>query len=611
MKRTAIYLALFFIFFIRLANAQQFNLGEIPRNYFRFPLDIPMSLAANFGECRTDHFHMGLDIRTNQKENYPVYAAAEGYIYKIYINKSGFGRAIYIRHPNGYTTVYGHLNNFFPALQQYVEQKQYRDQQWEQDFTLEPNQFPVYKGQFIAYSGNTGTSEGPHLHFEIRETKTDVNLNPMYFINVPDNISPTISQLVWYDRTISTYEQQPSFIKIKKTAEGYTSIDSVVEITSPKISLGIIADDKSNTSSFEYGIYEANVQIDSNTISQFKLDHISYDSSRYLNASIDYPYKMRTGKYIQHLSRLPGNHLPSYFSILKNDGIFNIIDDSVHQVVITVTDFDGNNKTLQFKIKKALIKDYLSPDQSNYSKIYPNQQNSIDKSDIRIYFPKNSIYDTINLFINELKSYTINNLSSIYSIGSELIPLHSNITIKIKSNRLLNNFEKDKTIIQYTNAKSKEALKPIWTKDWAEINYNKLGNFQLLLDTIPPKINITGITDSSNISNTKKIMVTTSDLEGSIQNFNAVLDNNWLMFSRKGNTFIYTLDEHCSTGYHTLICSIEDIAGNVTEKTVYFFRDDELAKKDTSSKKHNTIIKKKQKNKEKTKFKNTNNKKKK
>jgi len=588
------YLLLFFcyIFFLHQTFAQTFYQQEFPKNYFRFPLDIPMSLAANFGECRTDHFHMGLDIRTNQKENYPVYAAAEGYISKIYINKSGFGRAIYIRHPNGYTTLYAHLNTFYPALQQYVEKKQYADQQWEQDFTLNPNQFPVHKGELIAYSGNTGSSEGPHLHFEIRETKTDVNINPMEFINVPDNITPTISHVAWYDRTVRTYEQQPSFIKIKKTPEGYTSVDSVIEIPTTAVSFGIIADDKSNTSSFQYGIYEANLQVDGNTLSQFKLDRISYDNSRYINACIDYSYKMQTGKYIQHLSRLSGNHLPFYFSTLKNDGVFNVTGDSIHQVVITIADFNGNSKTLRFKIKKVLITRYKTIYNSNWFNLFPNRSKNIDYYDARIYFPENTLYDTLNLAVDKLAPYNINNLSYKYSIGSEFIPLHSNITIQLKPNKTLSNFEKSKTIIQYTNSKSKEALKPIWTKDRAEINYNKLGNFQLLLDTTPPRITIKGITDSSNVSSTKQIIITANDSEGSVQYFNAVLDNKWLMFSRKGNNFVYTLDERCPPGYHTITCSIEDIAGNVSAKTISFFRDDEAVKKRGKESKNKKIKKK-------------------
>src|SRR5689334_9775979 len=138
-----------------------------PRDYFRDPLDIPIQLVSNFGELRTNHFHMGLDIRTQGRENLPVHAAAEGYISRIKIEKGGFGNAIYINHPNGYTTLYAHLNSFYPELYNYIKTKEYKEEKWEQDFDLPATLFPVKKGQLIALSGNTGASEGPHLHFEI------------------------------------------------------------------------------------------------------------------------------------------------------------------------------------------------------------------------------------------------------------------------------------------------------------------------------------------------------------------------------------------------------------------------------------------------------------
>lgn len=151
-----------------------------PQNYFRNPLNVPMQLAANFGAVRANHFHMGLDLRTNSQENLPVVAAADGYVSRIKVERYGFGNAVYITHPNGYTTVYAHLNKYFDKLDEYVKERQYKDEKWEQDITFQPEQFPVTKGQLIALSGNTGGSAGPHLHFEIRDTKTEECINPLF-----------------------------------------------------------------------------------------------------------------------------------------------------------------------------------------------------------------------------------------------------------------------------------------------------------------------------------------------------------------------------------------------------------------------------------------------
>ncbi|MBD0331806.1 MAG: M23 family metallopeptidase, partial [Chitinophagaceae bacterium] len=188
---------------------------KYPKDYFRNPLDIPMELVANFGELRPNHWHMGLDVRTNQKVNLPVYAAADGYVSKVKIEPEGFGQSIFINHPNGFTTVYAHLNAFFPALTGYVKEQQYKLQSWQVEIKIPEELFPVKKGDFIAYSGNTGASQGPHLHFEIRNTETEKCLNPLLFgFPVADYVPPTLIRLALYDRNKSTYHQQPRLISL-------------------------------------------------------------------------------------------------------------------------------------------------------------------------------------------------------------------------------------------------------------------------------------------------------------------------------------------------------------------------------------------------------------
>ena len=214
------------------------------KNYFRNPLDIPIDLAANFGEIRPNHWHMGLDIKTNHRENLPVYAAADGYIAKVRVEPAGFGQAVYINHPNGLTTVYGHLNSFTPELQQYIINEQYKKESWQTDIDLPSTFFPVKKGQLIAYSGNTGGSQGPHLHFEIRDTKTTRCLNPLLFgFPLQDNISPDIIRLAMYNRGIGVYEQVPKLFVVKKTSEGY-SIPALPAVKTglKKISFAILGD---------------------------------------------------------------------------------------------------------------------------------------------------------------------------------------------------------------------------------------------------------------------------------------------------------------------------------------------------------------------------------
>ena len=229
-----------------------------------------MEIVANYGELRPDHWHMGLDIRTKQKENYPVYAAAGGYIAKIRIEKFGYGRSIYINHPNGLTTVYGHLNDFFPALEKYVTEQQYKKESWEIELNFTKNQFPVFKSQLIAYSGNTGSSQGPHLHFEIRNTKTTKCLNPLLFgFPMQDNMKPELIRLALYDRSRSVYEQTPQLFSLEKTPDGYCIVNTaVIQTGLEKISFAIQAIDRMKKGGSADGIYAANLFFDNKPITR-------------------------------------------------------------------------------------------------------------------------------------------------------------------------------------------------------------------------------------------------------------------------------------------------------------------------------------------------------
>ena len=296
------------LFFSLYLEAQP---ASIPRYYFRNPLGIPMQLVANFGELRPDHWHMGLDIRTDSKENQPVYAAAEGYISHIGVRPQSFGRFIIIRHPNGLSTLYAHLNDFFPALEQFVKEQQYKQESWAIELDFAKEKFPVYKSQFIAYSGNTGGSQGPHLHFEIFDTKTEKRINPLLFdFQISDKVPPNILKLAVYDRSKSVFEQTPLVFSLKYTDTGYIIPKlRVMKTGLNKMSFAIQAYDKMIASGSADGIYSAKLYLDDEPQVSFVLDSIDYDESLYINAHIDYRYKQNGGASLQHLSMLPGGKI--------------------------------------------------------------------------------------------------------------------------------------------------------------------------------------------------------------------------------------------------------------------------------------------------------------
>lgn len=564
------FLSFLVIVFITSTFAQPFPAIDYPQNYFRNPLGIPIKLAANFGELRNNHFHMGLDIRTNQRENLPVYASAEGYISRIKIEQYGFGRAIYITHPNGYTTLYAHLNDFYPALETYIKNVQYEDEKWEQDLFIKPNLFPVNKGQFIANSGNTGGSAGPHLHFEIRETYTENNLNPFLFgLPVKDDIAPTFSRLYLYDRRQSTYNTTPISIPIKKVGSGYTSVGNIVTTSSPVISFGINAADRSNVS-FNFGLYQAELYVDEVLQSGFQLNNFSYDDTRYINASIDYKTKAKSGAWIQHLSRLPGNQI-HIFPATATEGKITLADTEIHDVRIVLKDVPGNTTSLKFKVRFT-PSGYTPSAVVNSNVLLPGKPNKVVYPNAQAEFSANTFYDTVYFEHTSLPPTTAASASSIETLHNYTVPVHDSFTVRLKARPDLPTNLKSKVVMQMVSNRKKEALKGWWQGDWVEAKFRDLGTFQLIVDADPPTLQPVGWSSGSNLRGKPSITILAKDAISELSFFRAELDGKWLLFSRKSDYFIHRFDERTTPGHHEFKIVIADEAGNITEKTFSFNR---------------------------------------
>lgn len=561
-----------FLFFYGTANAQFFPAKNYPKNYFIYPVDARISLAANFGELRPNHYHMGLDCRTNQVVNRPVKAAADGYIARVSIASFGFGQAIYINHPNGLTTVYGHLNSFFPALGKYVKEKQYQQELWNVDLNFPPALFPVKKGQFIALSGSTGGSQGPHCHFEIRDTKTDKVLNELLFgLPIPDNVPPSIERLYMYDRNKSTYSQVPTHLPIKKVNGRYITSQNIIPVYSDKISFGITANDKQSGSHNPNGIYEAVIYLDDQPLSAFQLDSISYDETRYVNANIDYKTRAEGGPYIQHLSRLPG-YPQGVYKDINGDGVIQLTDSNVHQIKIVVKDTNGNTSVLEFKIKKDVVTEdpkNVSYDQKEFR---PGFVNVFENENLQIYLPAATLYDSVAFTQSETESSIPYVYSSVHSVLSGLVPAQEYFTVRIKTDRPLPPNLYDKVLMKRTWKGKSEVVKANKNDDWYSAKFNAFGDFELVADDKPPVI-YASFHDNANLSHATRIIITPKDNNDEIKDFRAELDGNWLRFTNdKGRLYIYHFDEKCPRGTHELKISVEDEAGNKTVRILHFTR---------------------------------------
>ncbi|SKD07712.1 Peptidase family M23 [Chitinophaga ginsengisegetis] len=541
----------------QLLQAQSIPVKDYPQGYFRNPLNVPIILAGNFGELRPNHFHSGMDIKTQQKENLPVHAAADGYVSRIGVSHTGFGNVLYITHPNGYTTVYAHLNAFFPALQQYVKKQQYQAESWASDLTIPAGMFPVRKGDFVAWSGNTGGSAGPHLHFEIRSTTTEKPLNPLLFgFDIADTKAPDVYRLAIYDREKSIYEQKPLVVALKKVGGEYVTTQPVVKINAAQAGIGVSAIDRMNTGNI-YGIYEVTLFQNNEPDIDFQLDNIGYEETRYLNAHIDYKTKKDGGPYYQLVFSLPGNKLDIYHD-LKGDGTIHLSDGAVHNVKLLVKDAYGNTSTVKLALQQSDVDD---AQKACANTMYPDSRNIFENNQVEFYLDETALYDQVCFNYLETASVSTKAYSNVYHLHNALVPVHDFFDVRLRATRAVPENLQSKIVMvreaQGSNSTSATTLENGWYKG----TFRDFGNFHLEVDTVAPKVTPLGVKPGAVLSKAAKLSFAMNDASG-IKSYRAELDGKWLLFSRRGNVLTYTFDEHCPPGAHMLVLKVTDVAGN-------------------------------------------------
>jgi hypothetical protein len=548
------------------ASGQQ----SYPKGYFRNPLNIPMNLSGNFGELRPNHYHMGIDIKTAQRENLPVYASADGYISRIKIEPGGFGRAIYINHPNGYTTLYAHLNNFASKIDAYVKQQQYALESWKVELQVPPDLMPVKRGDFIAYSGNTGGSQAPHVHFEIRRTEDDVNLNPLLFgLPLKDNVRPRILRFAVYDRTKSVYEQTPKVVSARAAAGNYVTTQPVVKVGSPLVSFAITAFDSHTGSSNLNGIYSATLFVNDFEEESFRMHNISYNDTRYLNAHIDYRYKVLQGSYLQHLSELPG-FLNSIYANGNGKGVVDISDGDVYDILVVVKDAAGNTSQLKTRVQFDPRVPLAPPVPGKI--FYPLMLEGSENENCEFFIGEKCLYDSVHITYRNTASGNPDVVSDVHTIGASYIPLQDSFLVRVLPDLSFTEADRPYTVMQWTSGGKSVVQKVQWQQEWASARFRDFGNFQLVRDSIPPVITLS-FADWADLSLATRISFTVRDNLQLVKNVRAELDGKWLRFTNdKYRAFIYQFDEKCLSGPHVLQISAEDEAGNKTVVSYNFVR---------------------------------------
>ena len=556
-----------FLFYL-LCCSTLFAQNNFPKDYFSPPLDIPMQLSGNFGELRPNHFHAGFDYKTQQREGLKVYASAEGYVSRIKISTFGNGKTIYITHPNGYTSVYAHLQKTVGPIQDFITATHYKEQAFEIEMYLKPGEIPIKKGEWIAISGNTGASEGPHLHFEIRDSKTEFIINPMLFgfdSGCRDTKKPTISGLYVYPLFSSTVNKsnRPIVLNYSLQKDGTYLSDKV--LANGPIGFGITADDYDDVSFNKNGVYSVNSFLNGQLKFGYQFDTHSFDDMRYVNALIDYSKYKKTGQRVQKL-----------FMKNKYGLAFITSDETKGQVIptpnldniyrIEVADFFGNKTQItvpiQFDATTAIIPQ--EPRVSSYF-IKSTVDAVFEKENASVFFPAGTFYDDFEL------NFDVKN--GILFLHDDSVPAHSNFTISLTDSTL-----------------SKELLEKTFIAriDGDQINYNTtyrkdsvfstkgktLGKYKLVTDTIAPKVTIAKPMEGKWV-NQDAIQIQISDSGSGIKTYNGFLNDRWVLFEYDNKTKTithYFADDFLLNGANELKVIVTDAMGNSTTFETHFFR---------------------------------------
>lgn len=530
---------------------------DYPKNYFRNPLDIPILLAGNFGECRANHFHSGMDIKTQGKENMKVYSAADGYISRIKMEPGGFGHALYITHPNGYTTLYAHLNDFIPEVQKFVRQQQYKKEDWAVDVPVPADMFPVKKGQQIAWSGNTGGSTAPHLHFEIRNTQTEHPLNPQLFgFEIEDTIAPKPIELAVYNTGKSIYEQQVQLVALRKKGTDYTF--DTIYVNSPDAGLGIHANDFMNGSSNTLNFYTAALYANNEQLLNIRLDDIGYDVTRYLHAYVDYKARKQTSKWIQLLFQLKGNkldHIYEYPGDLKsNRGNIHFTKKAMVPVRIELTDAAGNTTNIVGVLSsKPQNEDATKKACTNF--FTAGQPNSFRNKNIHLRLPATALYD--DMCFTYSKTSHANGYSDIHHVHRSFVPIHMWIDLFITPDNNVPADKRNKVAMVYIDGKEETGKAATYVDGAYKAYMRNFGDYKLVVDEEAPELTPQQ-KEGADLSKASRISFTAKDEVTSVKSFRAELDGEWLLFEQHGNTWFYEFDERCSKGKHTLSVTVSD-----------------------------------------------------
>ena len=527
---------------------------ELPQGYFGSPLKGDIGLSATFAECRIGHFHGGLDMRTGGAVDRPVYAVADGYISRVSVSPWGGGKILYIRHPNGYTSVYMHLNGFAGETGRLVHEEQYRKQSFSivKDFT--ESQLPVRKGQLVAYSGNTGGSGGPHLHFELRKTNTGHTINPLRFgLPYHDSMKPTIRGLKIYT------------INDKQTID--VTDNNTLTVNSP-FYIGVYATDAAEGSTPKNGTDHIEVLLDGDLFFLYTTESFNLDSSRVVNALVDYPlFAAKRQAYI--LTRaLPGAE-GEWIPVRQGDGIFRLAPGTTHRIQIRAYDIKDNYTerilTVTMGSQSSAVSDLNNMESGDY--VDYTRPTTIRRPAFSAEMPAYTLYanDLMHCAFKEDSRY----YSPLCTIEPSInaIPPHQHYKLNLRG-KIPTGIPTGNVTLVRIDGKRVVAYKTTYSDGTFCASVRDFGTFALTCDTVPPKVSLTNYKEGKPLK-ARVLKIKISDDMAGIETYNCYLNGSWILaeYDAKSATLFIDTQGKLHAGQNNLRVEVADGCGNLTRRT--------------------------------------------
>ena len=540
--------------------------NNYPKDYFQLPVKRDIRLSGTFGELRSNHFHAGIDIKSlDGTEGEKVYASAQGYISRIKVEAFGYGNAIYIAHPNGYTTVYAHLQKFPEEIAKYVRSKQYQHEKFNVDLYPKADRFVLKKGEYIGNLGNSGSSFGPHLHFEIRRTADQVPVNPLLFgLKLKDNTRPSLHQIVVYYLNDKMETIDKKAYDLTNTGTGTYKVGGPIKAGAWRVAFGLKTYDQMDATRNQNGVYTVNLSVDEDEIFGFTMDAIPFSKTRFLNAHLDYEIKKRTKGNVNRLYTLPGNTLKIYEG---NGGIIELYKDKARKVSIEVEDVHQNISTLSFDILRS--EKMAEPSQEKYNYAIPyDKEFHLQQTGLEAVFLAGTFYHNTYLAVSK-EELQKDQQSPGYRIGNRTIPCHRYFDLSLPYFQI-DPVYRQKAFIAYVNEEEGKVYNAggKYENDAITTSTRTLGLYTIKVDTEAPRIKPIRFSENMNgnsymsfvIEDNFEAMGAAKDLR-----FEGRIDGKWILmeFDGKRDLITHRFRDDLGQGEHHLVLKVTDDRGNV------------------------------------------------